>query len=326
MTAEALWVVRLVVCAVFGLAAWAKMTDPARTRETVTAFGIPDRLAPVAGWALPAAEFLVAVGVLSSATVVLAGSGALLLLVAFSGAVAVQLGQDRHPSCACFGAASTAPISWWTLARNGGIGVLVAVAVWGSSDSAVPDSLPGTSTAGLAAIVGFAALHLRQSMMMRALRIQVDELRTPKPSAVGLPVGAAAPGFDLPGIDGTRTSLADLQAAGLPVALIFLNPGCDPCKLIAVDLQALRTWNEQKVTLIAIGSGDLAANAAWAGHYDLGPMLVQDRSEVATGYQVTATPAAVLIDSRGRIAAPAARGARDVRALLTEQRPAPAHT
>lgn len=318
LMAQAVWIVRLAVSAVFGMAAWAKVADRAATGRALQEFGVPARLTPVLAWALPAVELIVAVAVLPSVSALVAGWAALALLAVFSVAIGVQLRRGRHPSCSCFGAASTAPIGKGTLARNAAIGVLIAAALWGSwAYAGVPEQLPADQAAILAALVVLGAVQVWQAAALRALRHQLAEARAAQPTAEGLPVGTVAPEFDLPGIDGGRSTLDSLVAAGRPVALVFLYPGCDPCERLAAELPQWRQRRNGALTLVPVGSGGLAANTAWAREHNLGDMLVQDGIEVAVRYRTRGTPTAVLIDTHGRIAAPPARGPAEIRELLS---------
>lgn len=54
---------------------------------------------------------------------------ALALLVAFTTLLVVRLASGDHPPCACFGAWSTRPLSWWHVARNGALVALAVVAI-----------------------------------------------------------------------------------------------------------------------------------------------------------------------------------------------------
>jgi hypothetical protein len=55
---------------------------------------------------------------------------AIVLLVAFSVAIARQLVDGRHPPCACFGAWSQRPLSESHLWRNAGLILLGFIALW----------------------------------------------------------------------------------------------------------------------------------------------------------------------------------------------------
>jgi len=318
VTGLAVWLVRLLVAAVFASAAWGKAADRDGTRSAVAEFGVPAGAAVWVAVALPAVEGVLAVGVLVPDTAVAACGAALLLLAVFSAAVARLLAAGRRPACSCFGAGSVRPVSGWTLARNAAIGALAAAAAWGSwTHPAVPSGLPGDRVAGAAAVVAVAAAQLRQGAQLRAARSELAQLRAGLPRAEGLPVGTEAPGFDLPAVDGGRGTLAGLVAAGRPVLLVFLHHECGPCQITAQDLPALHAGHGHDMTIVAIGSGGVDANRAWAARHGLTGMLVQDTTAVSEAYRLRATPMAVLIDTRSRIAAPSARGPREIEELIT---------
>lgn len=54
---------------------------------------------------------------------------AIVLLVVFTGLIALRLSQGRRPSCACFGAWSATPIGAGHLLRNGALIVIGVVAL-----------------------------------------------------------------------------------------------------------------------------------------------------------------------------------------------------
>nr|WSX54097.1 TlpA family protein disulfide reductase [Streptomyces sp. NBC_00974] len=321
----AVWAARLVVAAVFAVAAWGKLTDRVATRQAVRDFGVPARFTSAVAWLVPGVESVVSVGVLWPASAVAACGAALGLLAAFSTSVVVQLRAGRRPECSCFGA-SAAPIGGRTLARNTAIAVLAGFALWGSAvHPGGPAGLPAERAVGTAIAVALASVQVRQAALLRALRRDLAESRSPRPAGQGLPVGTIAPAFDLPGTDGRHHSLGSLTAAGRPVLLVFLSPACAPCRTVALDLNQWLQDQHEDLTVMPIGSGDLAANTEWAREHGLGPMLIQDTYEISALYQVRGTPTAVLIDARNRIATPPAGGPKAVRALLTHT-PAPART
>ena len=109
-------VARVVLAAVFAVAAWGKLTDRAGTRQAVRAFGVPAPAAPAVAVLLPIAELTVAVLLVLHDAV--GAVGALVLLGVFSAAVGVSLARGRRPDCHCFGQARAQPVSGRTLARN----------------------------------------------------------------------------------------------------------------------------------------------------------------------------------------------------------------
>ncbi|NGY63805.1 hypothetical protein G7043_33290 [Lentzea sp. NEAU-D13] len=293
-----LWATRLLVAAVFGWAGVTKLLDLPRTRRAVGEFGVPDRWVRAVAMALPVVELGVAAGVLLPWTVVAAGVVALGLLAVFSAMVAWLLWRGKRPACACFGAGSGV-ISGITLARNGLLGALVLVATVGANDA-----LPVEYAVGTAVAVALGTVQLWQGLSLRRLRRPVDH-------GDGLPIGVPAPSIDLRYAAGGRGSLASALSAGLPVVLLFVHPGCSPCSRIVAELPRWRTRLSGKATILLIGRGAAESLAALDGE-----ILVQHGTEVAEGYLVRGTPAAVLVDARGRIAAPLAVGTYAIRELL----------
>ncbi len=57
-----------------------------------------------------------------------AALAALVTLIVFTTAIAVQLRSGRHPQCACFGAWSTAPLGMRHVVRNAGFAALAVLA------------------------------------------------------------------------------------------------------------------------------------------------------------------------------------------------------
>jgi hypothetical protein len=53
----------------------------------------------------------------------------LAVLGAYTAWIVGLLVRGRHPPCACFGALSVAPLSWWHVARNGGLMLLGVPAI-----------------------------------------------------------------------------------------------------------------------------------------------------------------------------------------------------
>lgn len=300
-----LWVARLLVAAVFGWAGLAKLLNLAGTRRAVAEFGAPDQWVRVAGVVLPVVELGVAVAVLLPWTAVAAGLVALGLLVVFSVRVAWLLRAGKRPVCACFGAGSGA-IGGRTLVRNGVLVALVLVATIGANDA-----LPVEYAVGSAVAVALGTVQVWQGLELRRLRRPAEH-----GPADGLPIGAPAPSIDLRHAAGGRGSLGAALTAGLPVVLLFVHPGCSPCSRIVAELPQWRTRLDGKATIVLIGRGGAESLAAWAGEHEAGEILVQHGSEVAEGYRVRGTPAAVLIDARGRIASAVAVGTYAIRELL----------
>ncbi|MFH9757288.1 peroxiredoxin family protein [Streptomyces griseus] len=158
-------------------------------------------------------------------------------------------------------------------------------------------------------------MQVWQGLTVRDLRAQLAQANTSAPPD-GLPVGTPAPQFTLPTPDGTTRTLAHWQEHGRPLALVFLHPGCGPCRKLATDLPDTLGQRTDALQVLVIGSGKPADNALWATDYALTDVLVQDHNEVAAQYKIRGTPSTVLLDPSGRIAAPTASGPTASRELL----------
>lgn len=116
---------RLVVGVVFLAAGIAKLVAWERWLADAAGLGVRRRLAVV----VPPAELGLGAAVVSGlwmpwSAVVAAG-----LLVCFTAVIVVNLASGRRPPCACFGAWSTASLSWWHVVRNLALMALLGVAV-----------------------------------------------------------------------------------------------------------------------------------------------------------------------------------------------------
>ncbi|GAB2650585.1 MauE/DoxX family redox-associated membrane protein [Nocardia goodfellowii] len=319
MAEYGVWVVRLGLAVVFGLAAWGKLADRVGARQAVVDFGVPVRWAPAVAWGLPVVEAGLAVGMLLPGTAVLAAMVAMLVLAVFTAAVARLLAQGKRPACSCFGAAGNAPISRWTIARNAALMLFALLAAVGSVGyQGVPQDLPAAHAWGMAVAAVLAAALVWMAGQVRALRRRLDEYALSTLGAEGLPPGAVAPEFELLATDGTRVTSADLLAQGRQVLLVFVHPACEMCAALARELPSWQARTSQALRIVVVGNGDLAEHAEWGRAQGLGAIavLVQQGNEAALRYRVRGTPSAVLIDAEGRVAAPVARGAMAVRELI----------
>jgi hypothetical protein len=108
-----------------------KFSQPTEFRAAVESYRlVPEAMAVVLGWIVPALELAGAIGLVVGAT---RGAGALLLLAliaAFTGAIALNLARGRRDlDCGCFGPLLHQPLSGWLIARNGLLALLVIIAV-----------------------------------------------------------------------------------------------------------------------------------------------------------------------------------------------------
>jgi thiol-disulfide isomerase/thioredoxin len=132
----------------------------------------------------------------------------------------------------------------------------------------------------------------------------------------GLPVGMAAPAFELPDIHGERHSLASLLAGGKPLLLVFTSPHCESCQALMPKLPALAADHAEAFRLVLIGKGSAEQNLAkLKGVGDL-LVLLQKDYEVAEAFNSTASPAAVMVGLDGTIKSGLAAGGAAVLELI----------
>jgi thiol-disulfide isomerase/thioredoxin/uncharacterized membrane protein YphA (DoxX/SURF4 family) len=314
----ALLIARLVLAAVFLIAALGKLADREASRRALLAFGVPAPLATL----LPAIELAVAAGLVFGSTAWAAALAAAVLLGFFTSAISTALVRGARPECACFGRLRPGPASWGTVARNAVlIGVAGFVVIAG-----IEDTGPGVEDLGLVGDVALAAALLvaAQALLLtrerRRLLGRVGELEAtialPATHGTGeLPVGGVAPDFSLPGLYGERLTLTSLRSAGRPVLLYFTDPGCGPCSALLPTVARWQQEHSAELTVAVISRGAAADNRARCREHGVVDVLLQRDREVAGAYRATAGPSAVLVRADGTVASPPAFGGEAIRAL-----------
>jgi Methylamine utilisation protein MauE len=148
----------VVACTVllFAVAALHKLRDLRRFAEIFAAYGLlPLPLGRVVSRAVPLLEAAVAVGLLFDGSRLAAAFVGMVLLLAYAGAIAVNLHRGRRDlACGCGGPDDRRPIAGWMLWRNIGIAVLLAAVVlpWSPRSLVATDAVTigfGTATCTL---------------------------------------------------------------------------------------------------------------------------------------------------------------------------------
>lgn len=305
---------------VFVVSGLAKLADRDGTRQAVTGFGVPTRFVTLIAFALAPAELVVAVLLVWPATTAVGLVGAGLLLAAFTAAVIVAMLTGRRPECHCFGRIGGADVSVRTVLRNVALIALAGVGLV-SLRSPELELTAGEAMAGIGAGLAVAGLVLLGEGMAgraaRRARARRDEAAYERGMAGGRP-DAEAPEFRVGTLDGAEVSLTELLSPGLPLLLVFLSPGCGPCRTLR---PAVTRWAEVyagRLTVAVVGSGGLGANAA--AYDDQVPqvaVLLDEDDTLRVAYGVRGTPAAVLVEPTGQLrGGVVASGERLVRRLL----------
>src|SRR4249919_1190639 len=250
-------IARVVLAAVFAVAATTKLVDRSGTRKAVIEFGSPSRVAGALSVGIPIVELAVAGLLLPASTATYGAIGALVLLGVFSAAIAWNLAGGRTPDCHCFGQLHSSPAGLTTLGRNAVLAGLAVLAIGGTiaasdaSATAWTARLEGAEllalAVGAAAMVllvagGVAFLSLMRSygsVLLRLERVEAaladagieldDELEVP---AVGYEPGTRAPAFTAWTLTGGAASLETLTASGKTTVLVFTSPRCGPCRTL----------------------------------------------------------------------------------------------
>jgi thiol-disulfide isomerase/thioredoxin/uncharacterized membrane protein YphA (DoxX/SURF4 family) len=341
----ALLIVRLVLAAVFAVAAVAKLGDLRGSREAVSGFGVPERLAAPLGTVLPLAELAIAIALLPASTARYGAIGAALLLAVFVAAIARSISRGEAPDCHCFGQLHSEPAGPRTLVRNGILAALagfVAIGGWGDAGPSVTGWVSGLTGAGLVAFlagVGLTVLAvLTASGLMALLRqngrllLRIDELEARldaagapalAPPHVGLPIGEPAPAFTLSGLYGETVTLDSLTAGEKPVMLLFTDPNCGPCNALMPQISGWQREHADELTLAVLTRGSADDNRSKVREHGITSVWLDDELTVYRAYEAAGTPGAVLVDTAGRIASPVAAGADGIARLVGQAVGAP---
>jgi len=322
-------IARLALAATFAVAALGKLSDLRASRRAVERFGVPAPLSSTVGLLLPVAELAVAATLLPVATARWGALAAAALLAIFCVAIVRVLVRGEAPDCNCFGSLGSRPVGRGTLLRNGlliALAGFVATVGWNDGGASafawMGDHGAVAAIGGATAVV--TALHMAFSWQLYKqngrLLDRVADLETARgsgdePGGGGLAVGAPAPDFALPDLDGRTVALDDLLAAGRGALLVLTDPACTHCNPLLPALgRAQAALDSTPVAVISTGA--VRDNRANAEEHGIAQMLLQEQFEVAESYGVHGSPSAVVVDPAGRIAAERAGGARAVAALV----------
>ena len=317
---------RLLTSIVLAYAGVTKLASPGTLATAAESLGLRPLLARLVGRFLAPLELAVAALLLGSATAWIGAVAALVLFGGFSALIAWNLRRGRRPACACFGEASSEPISEWTIVRNLSFSGLALFVVAQGPAGAGPGVLEFAAAlvgrVGLeTSIAAIGLLVLAQALGVLVLLTRMQPAaEAPAPVAVsdltqltGWPPGVRAPQFDLPDLDGHRVTLAGLLAGGREVVLFFTDPSCRPCDALLPEIGRWQEAYGALLTFAVLSQGTPSANREKAEAYGVQTVLLQGGNEVASAYRGPGTPGAVIVDRDGRIASRVASGGTAIR-------------
>lgn len=305
----------------FLIAGIGKLLDLAGARNALFGFGVPARVARLAGPLIPIAELATVAALLFQPTAQWGGVAALVLLLLFLGGIARALARGEAPSCHCFGIFHSARAGPGAINRNAALALLAAVVAFEGPGPTVSSWISDHSAAALAVILlaslaaGLASLVRRHRREIKWLRNELSTTQA-RLAAVppGLPIDGLAPKFDVPEVGGGRLTLDGLTARGVPVLLVFMDPGCKPCTALVPDLARWQRTLPERLT-IGVISSDQSEENQHAKH-GITRIAAQKELEVSFAYRVRGTPAAVLISPAGRVISSLAQGPNAIEALV----------
>jgi thiol-disulfide isomerase/thioredoxin len=324
---------RIVLAAVFAVAAATKLADRPGFRDALVAFGAPGRIARPLALILPLAELTVAALLVPAPTALVGAIGALVLLGVFSAAIGWNLAHGRTPACHCFGQLHSAPIGWRALGRNAVLGLVALAAVVGSLEEPDASAVAWIGDLGgaqlLAVVVAVAAVALLAVgtvaflTLMRSygrVLVRLDRLEAALADAgidfddeplpeIGLEPGTRAPAF---------SGLDELLAPGLPVLLLFTSPNCGPCEALLPQAAEWQRDHADVLTVAFASDGDAEDVRAEAQELGLERVLVDRERRIYESFEANGTPSAVLVSADGTIASWVASGSEWIERLVAD--------
>ncbi len=131
-----------------------------------------------------------------------------------------------------------------------------------------------------------------------------NEQQTTEEVVVGIKKGNMAPDFELLNITGQPMKLSDF--AGKKVILNYWATWCPPCRAEMPHMEKIFKDNEEDVVVLAVNLTNTEQNRDQVSNFveDFGltfPIVMDEKGDVSSTYQVIAYPTTYIIDSQGII-------------------------
>ncbi len=342
-----LFILRIILIAIFGVAGIAKLYDLSGSKKAVEGFGVPESLAKPLGVLLPIAEILIALLLIFTQTSWYGAIGATALLAIFVGGMSWQMYKGNAPDCHCFGQVHSEPVSPKSIIRNV-LFLIPAIALIlsgkenqglnlfqanfnNSTENSPMQIIIGLAVIGLLAAVVYFLKQISEQQLQIMRRIEIleftshegtkeverDDVSNP---SEGLPIGTPAPDFILPDLNDKQIALKDLLTPKKTTLFIFVSPTCNPCGVLLPEIEQWQTELKDKLNFVFVSSGNVKDNTEKLAGKTLKKVLLQKDREVAELFGAKWTPTAVLVNSEGRIASRVAAGDTAIRGLVEKIR------
>jgi uncharacterized membrane protein YphA (DoxX/SURF4 family)/peroxiredoxin len=330
MMNDALVIARLCLTAVFIVAGVTKLADRSGTRQALTDFAVPPRLAGSLLFLLPAAELTAAIALVFPTTARWGAAGSLVLLALFVVGLTRVLRRGEAPDCHCFGQLHSKPASWTTVARNLVLALPAAYVTLAGPGPSLTSWIASTHATDLW-LIATASLATFTTTTSVLLWRENHRLRSTDSRAITAPrqIGALAPQFSLPSATGRDVSLQDLLADDRACVLTFVSPGCGPCAALLPELARWHDTVTERLALTLVAPVEAMQAEALAREHALTDVLIDEQATVMHAYGVWGTPSAVLVASDGTVRSAPVAGLVAIESLIRlalqdETQPAPA--
>jgi thiol-disulfide isomerase/thioredoxin/uncharacterized membrane protein YphA (DoxX/SURF4 family) len=332
-------IIRLVLSAIFLVAAMAKLVKFDEAKDSVRQFGVPASISGQFLACMIVCESIIAFLFIFSQTSRPSGIAASLLLLVFSAAIIRVLVNGVSAQCNCFGGISQRPVGIFDLARNLVLillAILVAVTttpgydfIASNTGTEMTDVLLAAAIFGLFAL-GIALLVLgldirrgnvdlsRRMDLIEKNSLLVTESASLVADVAGLPVGTPVPNVILRSAAGLEAGADELFSKTRPTFVIFVGPNCVPCGNLSKEIQAWRHGLKEMFDIALITNGSVEDNIAKFGQYSLDLLQFQKGQEVSEKFLAKWTPAALVLGPNGRIASNTVIGDAGIRDLADD--------
>jgi hypothetical protein len=242
-------VLRVTLALTFLVAAVSKLSNVQKTKESVGSLGVSRTFVPIATWAVPILEIIVAVFLAIGNTTLFGAALVVMLLAAFTALGVVNLMRGRHPKCNCFGRISTERIGAQWLTRNLlllAFGVVLLLAVRDRSNASIwkpLEDLQARDVVLYGLLAGaYVLIILLAAAVYYLVRLWQEQIVSQRnadasPEQDGLPAGEIAPPFELPTIDDRLVAFNSNREASQSTLLLFMSTHCGPCKSLISNLK-----------------------------------------------------------------------------------------
>src|SRR5206468_8870363 len=166
-------------------------------------------------------------------------------------------------------------------------------------------------------VIAFGCILLQVFKQQGRVLLRLEELELKATGAsvsTELEIGATVEDFQLPDLSGKKVSLSDFRKRR--VLLIYWNPECGFCDMLAPDLAQLDTALKKNNTELVLASyGGVESNRKMAAEHGLKSTILLLENSAAQEFELfkhRGTPSAYLLDEQGQVLESLAVGMDDV--------------